>query len=138
MNEVINFNYEGNEIPFRIAENGEVFMNATEMAKPFPDKKVNYFLRNKSTIEFINALHEEKDDARILASTESPLIQKIIGKGKQQGTWFHEDLALEFATWLNPRFKVWCNQRIKEIFNRGFTALTEEATDYIGNQIGKI
>ena len=26
MNEVINFNYEGNEIPFRIDENGEVFI----------------------------------------------------------------------------------------------------------------
>ncbi len=31
MNEIINFNYEGNEIPFRIDENGEIFMNATEM-----------------------------------------------------------------------------------------------------------
>lgn len=25
-----NFDYEGNEIPFRVDENGEVFMNATK------------------------------------------------------------------------------------------------------------
>lgn len=32
---VVNFDYEGNEIPFQVDENGQVFMNATEMAKPF-------------------------------------------------------------------------------------------------------
>lgn len=120
-------NYEGNEIPFRIDENGEVFMNATEMGKHFKGKSVANFLRNKSTVEYINALHEEKDVMRIRISTDSPLIQKVIGKGKEQGTWFQRNLALEFARWLNPKFSVWCNQRIDEIITKGFSALTPEA-----------
>lgn len=65
---------------------------------------------------------------------ESPL---ILTEAKKLGTWFQEDLDLRFAQWLNPKFVVWCNQRIKEIITNGFSGLTEEATDYIGNQIGK-
>ena len=112
MSEVINFNYEGNEIPFRIDENREVFMNATEMAKPFSGKKISNFTRNKTVLEFVNALHEEKFKAPIRALTDSELVISKWGGG-DQGTWFHEDIALEFATWLNPKFKIWCNQRIK-------------------------
>jgi hypothetical protein len=57
MNEVINFNYEGNEIPFKVNEDGEVFMNATEMMKPFPEKRMHNFTRNKEILEYVNALH---------------------------------------------------------------------------------
>ena len=112
MNEVINFNYEGNEIPFRIDENGEVFMNATEMAKPFPGKKISNFTRNKSILEYVNALHEEKSKAHIRTLADSELVVTTKG-GNDSGTWFYEDLALEFSRWLNPKFGVWCNQRIK-------------------------
>ncbi len=120
MNEVINFNYEGNEIPFRIDENGEVFMNATVMAKPFPGKKMNFFLRNKSTIEFINALQEGKAETGIPASADYELVitQKGGNDKNDQGTWFQRNLALEFARWLNPKFNVWCNQRIDEIITK--------------------
>lgn len=27
----------------------------------------------------------------------------------------HEDVALEFARWLSPKFAIWCNRRIKEL-----------------------
>ena len=126
MNEVINFNYEGNEIPFKISENGEVFMNATVMVKMYSEKRVNNFLRKKETLEYINAMHRNRSLAPINASTESPLIEMVRKREKDSGTWFHEDLALFFAQYLSSDFHIWCNQRIKEIMNRGFTALTPD------------
>ena len=98
---ILKNNYEGNEIPFRIDENGEVFMNATVMAKPFKGKKVNDFLRNKSPIAFIDALQEQKTETGIPASADSKLVitQKGGNDKNDQGTWFQRNLALEFARW---------------------------------------
>ena len=46
----------------------------------------------------------------------SALIQTVKGGNGEQGTWMHEDVALEFARWLSPAFAIWCNRRIKELF----------------------
>ncbi len=35
----------------------------------------------------------------------------------------HEDVALEFARWLSPKFAIWCNDRIKELMTQGTTSL---------------
>ena len=43
-------------------------------------------------------------------------------KHAEQGTWMHEDVALEFARWLSPEFAIWCNDRIKELLTMGMTA----------------
>lgn len=40
-----------------------------------------------------------------------------------QGTWVHEDVALEFARWLSPKFAIWCNDRIKELLTTGSVSL---------------
>ena len=133
---LLNFDYEGSEIPFRVNDDDEVFMNATEMAKLFDGKKVSNFLRGKDLLAYINALHESKSIAKIRAIDESPLIQTIRGRGEDAGTWMQENLALRFAQWLNPKFSVWCDERIKEIMNKGFSAATEEATECIEIQMG--
>jgi phage antirepressor YoqD-like protein len=39
------------------------------------------------------------------------------------GTWFHEDVAMEFARWLAPKFGIWCNDRIKELLQTGHTSI---------------
>jgi hypothetical protein len=69
--------------------------------------RVNYFLRNKSTIELINVLQKQKSKVRTLTSADYELV--ILKKGgNNQGTWFHEDLSIYFAQWLNPKFGVCC------------------------------
>jgi hypothetical protein len=35
--------------------------------------------------------------------------------GNFQGTWMHEDIAMEFARWLSAKFAVWCNRMVKEM-----------------------
>lgn len=44
-----------------------------------------------------------------------------------------EDLALDFAQWLSVDFKLWCNDRIKELLTIGFTATPNTLEDILTN-----
>lgn len=116
------FNYQGNEITFL---NGEsVMVNATEMAKSF-GKNINEWKRLPSTFRFLEALGETKGKSHSLIT---------VAEGRNGGTWMHEDVALEFARWLSPKFAIWCNDRIKELMRHGATALNPESLldpDYV-------
>ena len=117
------FNYNGNNVSFR-KENEHVFVNATEMAKPFLKRPVDY-LQNQQTIDFIEEL------SKVRKSTLADLVRVTKG-GNNPGTWMHEDVALEFARWLNPAFAIWCNDRIKELVKFGITA-TPQTLENIAN-----
>lgn len=111
------FQYNGSPITFQI---GRVTMvNATQMAKPFDNaKRPQFWLNNQQTNEFLRALSK----ARNLALADLVIVTK---GGNNPGTWFHEDVALEFARWLSPQFAIWCNDRIKELMRYGMTATTQ-------------
>lgn len=110
------FQYNGSPITFQIGK--ATMVNATEMAKPFGKKPVEW-LSNKQTKEIINTLQSE------VGIPTSALIQIVKGGNGNQGTWLHEDLALVFAQWLSPKFYLWCNDRIKELMRYGMTATTQ-------------
>lgn len=118
------FDYNGNGVTFRKGDT--VMVNATEMAKPF-GKLAKDWLSNKSTNEFIHTLS---------AVREIPLTDLVVvkqGGNEEQGTWMHEDVALEFARWLSPAFAIWCNDRIKEFMQVGFTATPATLEAMIAN-----
>ena len=79
--------------------------NATSLLKQYNNgkrgKEVNAFLKNSTTIEFINALQdsEEVDTRNIVSVCKG-------GKPNNQGTWMHPYLFIDFAMWINPKFKV--------------------------------
>lgn len=106
------FSYNGTPITFQIG--ATTMVNATQMAKSF-GKLAKDWLSNKATKEFINTLS---------AVRTIPLTRLVVIKqgGNEQGTWMHEDVALEFARWLSPQFAIWCNDRIKELMRHGITA----------------
>ena len=110
------YEYEGNPVSF--SNNGAIMVSATQMAKPF-GKLVGDWLRLKSTEEFVNAL---SSDMHIPISA---LVQVVKGGNAEQGTWMHEDVALEFARWLSPKFAIWCNRRIKELLTKGTTSIAQ-------------
>ncbi|WP_029328144.1 phage antirepressor KilAC domain-containing protein [Bacteroides sp. 14(A)] len=118
------FEYNGNSISF--GKEGNVMVNATEMAKAF-GKLVGNWLRLKTTTEFVDAL---STDIQIPISA---LIQVVKGGNGEQGTWMHEDVALEFARWLSPTFAIWCNKRIKELLQYGMTATQPTLEQMINN-----
>lgn len=106
------FEYEGKSITFNLG-NGDVMVNATEMAKHF-GKNVKDWTRLQSTDDYINALKSAKGQISLL---------DVIKGGNNPGTWMHEDVAIEFARWLSPMFAIWCNDRIKELMKTGTTSI---------------
>lgn len=127
--------YNGNSIHFeRSKEN--VFVNATEMGKNF-GKHVKHWFENPSTHEYIHALAKHKGLYAIgenptslntseLAKKYPSLLFVIKGGLNQQGTWMHEDVALEFARWLSPGFAIWCNDKIKELLTSGVATVNND------------
>lgn len=118
------FQYNGSPITFYKDDN--VMVNATEMAKPF-GKLVGDWLRLKAITEFTEALSAD------MHIPISALIQVVKGGNSEQGTWLHEDVALEFARWLSPSFAIWCNKRIKELLQYGMTAMQPTLEQMINN-----
>lgn len=130
MNALQVFSYKGSNVTFS-NENG-MWVNATEMAKKF-EKKPYEWLRLQSTKDFLLSLLNLRGfnvadsefnigDSPTLTSDSTILTSIGLGNfvkienGKYGGTWFHEDVAIEFARWLSPVFAIWCNDRIKEMF----------------------
>ena len=84
MNELktFSFNYEGSDITFE--SNGRVMINATDMAKPFGKRAVDW-IKNDSTNEFLYELSNVRN------ITLTDLVQVNRG-GNNPGTWMHEDV----------------------------------------------
>lgn len=112
---IINYSYEGSEISFMSGNN--VMINATQMAKPF-NRSPKDFLKTDQTKRYIDTLSEVR---KILSSE----LVKVV-YGDNGGTWMHEDVALEFARWLNPAFAIWCNDRIKELLRTGVSTVSND------------
>ena len=138
-NNIVVFDYQGSNIPFALTGN-DVMINATEMAKPF-GKRPSKWLVLPSTKEFINIfLNIRKLDIEDLIKTE----RGGSNFGKRHGTWMHEDIAIEFARWLNPMFAVWCNDRVKEVLINGYSVIDnsretfEKAYQDIQNRLSQV
>lgn len=111
------YKYEETPITFNIGKQGGTMINATQMAKPFGKRPVDY-LRLPSTNELISAI------VRKSHISENQLVTSKQGSAENGGgTWMHEDIALDFAQWLSVDFKLWCNDRIKEILRYGYTTI---------------
>ena len=123
-NKIQIFNYKGNDIAFNVGEH--VMVNATEMAKPFGKRPVDW-IKTAQAQNFINAFSEVKK------ITSADLLQVTKGGNGIQGTWMHEDVALEFARWLSPEFAIWCNDRIKELMKYGFTATSQKLDELLSD-----
>lgn len=114
------FQYNENPITFQVGE--ATMVNATQMAKPFK-KRSQHFLSTDQTKDFLAVLCQSRN----IGLDQLVIISK---GGSNPGTWFHEDVALEFARWLSPQFAIWCNDRIKELMKYGMTA-TPQTIDNI-------
>lgn len=83
------------------------FFNATALMKQWNARKgmkkeINDYLQNKCTEEFIEELILEEN----LDRGNYPYVKSRASRGCNAGTWMHPLLFLDYAMWLNPRFKV--------------------------------
>jgi toxin-antitoxin system, toxin component, bro domain protein len=114
MDNVKIFEYNGTPVKFSTDNESFVMINATEMAKKF-GKKSNYWIKTNAAKSFINAVSKlKKIDLADL------LIVKYGGEPGTNGTWMHEDVAFEFARWLDPEFGLWCNDVVKGLVKNNF------------------
>lgn len=96
--------YQRNAIAFDFGTDSTM-INATQMAQAF-GKRASDWLKTQQAQNYINAYSK----ATKIVLTE---LQNVRNGGSDNGTWFHEDIALEFARWLSPEFSIWCNLQIK-------------------------
>lgn len=92
--------YLGRADKIRVDGDGRVCL--TDMAKYFPRKRLDNWMRLGSTTEFIETVD------RFLKTSDVSDLKSIYRKrGKYDGgTYAHELIALEFAAWLSPEFKL--------------------------------
>jgi len=113
------------------------FISLTDMAKyknpKSPDVVIRHWIRTQKTIEFLMAWEEINNPNfksvhldRLKENydlTTKKWVEKTdaIGitskKGRGGGTYAHRDIAFEFATWIDPKFKLFVikdYQRLKE------------------------
>lgn len=112
------FSYNNSNITFQL-ENGDVMVNATEMAKAFPNKRINDFVNLKQTKEFI----------QLLTLKTGISVLEIQHGGAYAGTWMHQKLALKFASWLSVDFEIWVYDHIEELLTTGSTSLVDDGDD---------
>ena len=124
-------------VPFNVTyfEDDCTMIYVTDLIKAFPGKKVNNFLRNGSTKEFINAL---KSVTRIPITELCRIEKGNYTDSRMQGTWMHWSLALEFAQWLDPHFGVWCNTKVLEVMEKGMSTVYPQELQKFHNIIGNL
>lgn len=110
---IIRYSYEGTPIAF--SNKKDVMVNATQMAKPFGKQPIKWLETNQS-----KSYIEELAKLRKRSLTDLVHVKK---GGHNAGTWMHQDVALEFARWLSPKFAIWTNDRIRELLLQGYTSL---------------
>ena len=113
--EIIKFIYKEIEIEFEPANNKNLMINATQMAKVF-GKLTGHFLENENTKKFISVcLNNRNSDYLNIKSKEDLIISK-----QKSGTWMHRVLALKFAAWLDADFEVWVFTTIDKLLYSEF------------------
>lgn len=121
MTNVQQFEYNQHTITFEFSD-GHKMINATEMIKAFPSKRMNNFLRRQQTKDYILVLQKRYAKKRIEGEKQ---VLRVVKGGERglQGTWMDEMLALKFAAWLSPDFEVWVYHKIHELLTTGKTEL---------------
>jgi hypothetical protein len=109
--------------------------NATELLSQWNDfagtqKQMSHFTENASTKEYIKTIENDLNSKE----RNSVLIQS---RGKNGGTWMHPYLFIDFAMWLNPKFKL---QVIKFVYDELIKYRHEAGDAYIllSYSLGKI
>lgn len=96
------------------------WINATQTVKALEAKRLDNFVKSKYFTDYVKAFckyHQlSYDDVvkTIKGNFSKSDHSKIV---ITQGTYFHPDLVVLFARWINPDFAVWCDDTIKQILS---------------------
>jgi len=115
MDQLLQKTYLGKEIVFT----PDGWINATQTVKALDAKYLNGFMKSKYFNEYLEEYclyHQvERDDVIKVVKGNFSKSDQTNRSITQQGTYFHPDLVVLFARWINPAFGVWCDVIIKQI-----------------------
>lgn len=129
MDQILKYEWKHDLIEFEVI-NGNVMVNATQMAKAF-DKRIDHFLKSEHANEFINVLEFPPFGGNSASLKRDEIIQT---KGKS-GTWMHRILALKFAAWLDAGFELWVYSTIDRILFDHYRKMEESLRRSAARQV---
>ena len=107
-------------------------LNQWNSAVDNPERRMSRFLESPKTIEFINEIEDNKpNDTNALGSLSALYIKKgrNTAKGRTQNeVWMHPYLFIDFALWINPKFKL---QVIKFVYDELIKQRNDAGDNYI-------
>ena len=105
------------------------FCNLTEMVKASdkPGKRLNDYLSNKSTKEYLDGLKAEILATHTAGISADLVVTVVDDKGLTWGTWADVEIAIDCAKWISVPFRIWANRVLRLITQGDYQALTEEA-----------
>lgn len=113
----LEFIYKEKQIHFLINPTDKhVMINATEMGKMF-GKRTDHYLQNESTKALIEEL-KLTEMSGTLANNQPPNGGQIIDNRGRNGIYFNEILALDFAAWLDVKFRLWIYKTIRDLLTK--------------------
>ena len=102
LKKTIELNIDHNEIQNQIRIDSENRFCLNDMAKFFPKKSLKQWLRNKSTKELIDITQDFLNGSDL---THLKIVSTKKGR-HNSGTYAQEIIAMDFAMWLDPMFKL--------------------------------
>lgn len=114
MDNLLQKTYLGKQIVFT----PDGWINATQTIKTLEAKRLDNFIKSKYFTEYVNAFckhHNLTYDEVVKTVRGNVSKSNPLNLGFTKGTYFHPDLVVLFARWINPDFAVWCDTIIKQI-----------------------
>jgi hypothetical protein len=105
MFEIVKSDYDSHPMSF----SADGWFNATDAAERF-GKRVDHYLANSETKDYLAALCEDENTRKVGDFIKAK-------RGRNGGTWFHPELAIHFARWLDVRFSIWCDRQIRKLIS---------------------
>jgi len=149
---------QGNEIRI-ISRQNEDYISLTDIAKyrnkQEPFAIINNWMRNRSTIEFLglwetlsNAAFKPLEFERFRNEAGSNYfvlspqrwietthaVGLVSKSGRYGGTFAHQDIAFEFASWISPQFKLYLIKEFQRLKNEERKQLGWDRTDRAPDQ----
>lgn len=94
-----------------ISQESDGYVSLTDMAKTH-NRLVADYLRTDTTKAYLQALSLD------MGIPISALVNTFKGGKGKQGTWAHPDIAIDFAQWCSPTFKVWANRVLRGVITQ--------------------
>lgn len=100
--------------------NANDLLEAHNLQKPNGQKRLQYYMENNATIEYMDVIKRELDKENSNSYNSSELEFTLVEGKKPEsvvktsrgrvngGTWMHPYLFIDFAMWLSPELKLQC------------------------------